>query len=511
MTTTHTNKPKITQTDIHNGYVTRYFVRNVSTKVVTEIDKKQYEAFKNNVLYERIEFPWVITGLANDQLSTDNKIIYGTKHKNTVTTQFYNKRLPGLDRVLRNPLEYFIGTLNTSEPLVPLTTQMNIPTFQVSVPTSSAEPEPEPTGSLTITSLLAGDGHFTILRSDNTLWSWGYSSGPLGWETSYLDPNILVPTQVSGSWASASLGGYSLWGIKTDGTLWACGENSNGQLGLGSVTDAPAFTLVDSGLWKYVGDANFSVHQLAIKSDGTLWAAGANGAGQLGNGSSFSELFFVQIGSDTDWEYVHMAYQSSFGIKTDGTLWAWGDNSEGQLGLGDTTSRNVPTQVGAYTDWVKVVGSYMWSVGLRADGTLWFAGGDNGQCGYPDAGFTYPALTFTQIGSDTDWIDLDMGDEYHIVRKSNGTIYTWGANYDGMIGNGSSTGIVCTPFAVDNGSTGWTHIAGGGYDPYAIKDNKLYFWGANYQNPTPGVGGIVNTPQTTPVEHVSSSVVMPPT
>jgi len=157
MTTTHTNKPKITQTDINNGYVTRYFVRNVSTKVVTEIDKKQYEAFKNNVLYERIEFPWVITGLANDQLSTDNKIIYGTKHKNTVTTQFYNKRLPGLDRVLRNPLEYFIGTLNTSEPLVPLTTQMNIPTFQVSVPTSSAEPEPEPTGSLTITSLLAGD------------------------------------------------------------------------------------------------------------------------------------------------------------------------------------------------------------------------------------------------------------------------------------------------------------------------------------------------------------------
>ena len=113
MTTPYSNRPKITQIDISNGYVTRYFVRNVSTRMVTEIDKKQYEAFKNNVLYERIEFPWVITGLANDQLSTDNKIIYGTKHKNTVTTQFYNKRLPGLDRVLRNPLEYFIGTLNT--------------------------------------------------------------------------------------------------------------------------------------------------------------------------------------------------------------------------------------------------------------------------------------------------------------------------------------------------------------------------------------------------------------
>ena len=112
MITPYTNKPKITQTDINNGYVTRYFVRNVSTKVVTEIDKKQYEAFKNNELYERIEFPWVITGFANDQLSTDNKIIYGTKHRNIVTTNFYENRMPGLKRVLSNPLEYFQGVDN---------------------------------------------------------------------------------------------------------------------------------------------------------------------------------------------------------------------------------------------------------------------------------------------------------------------------------------------------------------------------------------------------------------
>ena len=112
MSTAYTNKPKVTQTDILNGYVSRYFVRNVSTKVVTEVDKKQYEAFKLNALHETLELQWNISGFANNIISTDNRIIYGTKHKNSVTIQFYEKRLPGLQRILRDPLEYFQGTVN---------------------------------------------------------------------------------------------------------------------------------------------------------------------------------------------------------------------------------------------------------------------------------------------------------------------------------------------------------------------------------------------------------------
>lgn len=129
MTTPYTNKPKITQTDLINGYVMRYFVRNVSTREVIEIDKKQYEAFKNNVLYEKLDLQWRITGFANDIVSTDNKIIYGTKHSNTVTTQFYDKRLPGLQRILRNPLEYFQGTMNKES-----VTPINEPKYNSSTP-----------------------------------------------------------------------------------------------------------------------------------------------------------------------------------------------------------------------------------------------------------------------------------------------------------------------------------------------------------------------------------------
>ena len=112
MPTPYTTRPKVTQLDISNGFVTRYFVQHISTKLITEVDKKQYEAFKTNVLYERVDFPWIITGLANDTLSSNGTVIYGTKHKNTVTTTFYNKKMPGLTRLLYNPLEGFQGVRN---------------------------------------------------------------------------------------------------------------------------------------------------------------------------------------------------------------------------------------------------------------------------------------------------------------------------------------------------------------------------------------------------------------
>ena len=115
MLTPQTNKPKIKQRDIDNGFVTRYFVRNVSTKMITEVDKVQYDKFKSNAFFETLELPWEFTGFANDTLATDNTIIYGTRHKNVVTTEFYNKRMPGLNRLLRNPLEYFQGVDNRTD------------------------------------------------------------------------------------------------------------------------------------------------------------------------------------------------------------------------------------------------------------------------------------------------------------------------------------------------------------------------------------------------------------
>jgi len=115
MQTPLSNRPKITNKNIIDGQVIRYFTQHISTKAIIEIDSIQYEIFKNNPIFQLINFPWLISGLANDTIAVDGKIIYGVKHRNTVSINFYNERMPGLSRLLRNPLEYFQGVDNRTE------------------------------------------------------------------------------------------------------------------------------------------------------------------------------------------------------------------------------------------------------------------------------------------------------------------------------------------------------------------------------------------------------------
>jgi hypothetical protein len=138
------NKPKITPLDLARGEVMRYFVRHVATGKVTEIDSNQFESFSSNPLYERAKFAWIITGLSEDSRAINGKPIYGTRHKNTITTEFYNKRLPGLRGILRNPLEFFVGRRN-SPPAPQLTSTPAVSTITITPPEPSVPaPPPEP-------------------------------------------------------------------------------------------------------------------------------------------------------------------------------------------------------------------------------------------------------------------------------------------------------------------------------------------------------------------------------
>jgi hypothetical protein len=108
-------KPKLTPSDITRGFITRYFAQNISTKKITEINRTQYEQFKFDSLYSVFTIQWIISGLANDTISKDGKTLYGVRHNNTTTTNFYNNKYSGLNRILRNPLEYFIGVDNKTQ------------------------------------------------------------------------------------------------------------------------------------------------------------------------------------------------------------------------------------------------------------------------------------------------------------------------------------------------------------------------------------------------------------
>ena len=85
-------------------------------------------------------------------------------------------------------------------------------------------------------------------------------------------------------------------------------------------------------------------HTIALKTDGTLWAWGQNNGGQLGNGTNTNQNNPVQIGTANNWSQISAGRYHSLAIKTDGTLWAWGFNADGELGDGTTVNKNETTQ-----------------------------------------------------------------------------------------------------------------------------------------------------------------------
>jgi YD repeat-containing protein len=155
---------------------------------------------------------------------------------------------------------------------------------------------------------------------------------------------------------------------------------------------------------------------VAVKTDGTLWAWGYNGFGELGDGTTTQRVTPVQVGTDTRWASVAAGQWHTVAVKTDGTLWAWGNNSYGQLGDGTTTQRHAPVQVGIDTNWASVAGSvaagYGHTVATKTDGTLWAWGYNaSGQLGN---GTTTQRVTPMQVGTDTHWASVAAG-FYHTI------------------------------------------------------------------------------------------------
>jgi len=171
----------------------------------------------------------------------------------------------------------------------------------------------------------------------------------------------------------------SSFGLKSDGSLWAWGDNRNGVLGDGipGIRTLPTQIGEDND-WLSV-DAG-GAHVLAVKSDGSLWAWGANDEGRLGNGTTTGETSPIRIGMLTDWAKVS-ASSHSMALKSDGALWAWGPNEDGQLGDGTTTDRHSPVRVGTDT-WLAIATASLHSAALKSDHSLWTWGSNTmGQLG----------------------------------------------------------------------------------------------------------------------------------
>ncbi len=219
-----------------------------------------------------------------------------------------------------------------------------------------------PKPNTTVAQVETCNGHSLFLMSDGTLWACGENSdGQLGDETTTYR---MTPIKVMIDVASVAAGLHHTLIVKKDGTLLACGLNLNGQLGDGTKSSrySPIYVMSDVAAVA-VGNS----HSLILKKDGSLWSCGANYYGELGDGTTTKRLSPIKISSDV--ASVAAGYSHSLFVKKDGTLWACGRNEYGQLGNGTTKDIATPIEIMRNVNYVTAGANH--SLVIKKDGSIW--------------------------------------------------------------------------------------------------------------------------------------------
>ncbi len=324
-----------------------------------------------------------------------------------------------------------------------------------------------------------------MLDASNGAWGWGRnSSGALGDNT---PTSRLSPVSVIGGftdWVQVSAGSYRTAGVRANGTAWGWGGNINGQLGDGSATDRASPVSVVGGFTDWVQISAGTDHVVGLRSNGTVWAWGRGDMFNiLGDGTQTNRSSPVSVvGGFTDWVQVSTGAFFAVGLRSNGTAWGWGRNNSGQLGDGTVADRSSPVSVvGGFADWVQVsASSGQHTVGLRSNGTVWAWG--NNTTGHLGDGTTYARSSpVSVVGGFTDWVQVDAGSSHTIGLRSNGTVWAWGYNGNGQLGDNTTTSKR-SPVSVVGGFTNWVQVDAGANHSIGIRANgTAWAWGNNGQ------------------------------
>lgn len=315
-------------------------------------------------------------------------------------------------------------------------------------------------------------GTSAAIKSDGTLWIWGGNScGVFGTNAATASGSSPVQTVSSGTnWKDIGLG--DLWvhaaAIKTDGTLWSWGSTSNGILGNNLYINAlnyssPIQTVSGGTNWKSLSVG--SIFSSAIKTDGTLWLWGRGYAGQLGNNAATPRSSPVQtVSSGTNWKSVNAGSSKASAIKTDGTLWVWGSYTDGQLGDNTTISKSSPVQtITGGTNWSKLnSGHGVATAGIKSDGTLWLWGRNTaGQLG--DNSTVHKSSPVQTVSSGASWKLISMSFRHSVGIKHDGTLWSWGCASHYALGNDLGFNQ-SSPVQTLSGGTNWRLATAGHRD-----------------------------------------------
>ena len=301
------------------------------------------------------------------------------------------------------------------------------------------------------------------LKTDGTLWGWGpNNSGGLGDGTTVNSSSPVQTISAGSNWAAIGLDGQG--GIKTDGTLWSWGNNPRGDLGDNSVVlkSSPVQTVAGGTNWKIIAKSKGNGNGAAIKTDGTLWTWGYNGFGQLGNNAltagSGQSSPVQTISSATNWKSISIGTNFMSAIKTDGTLWSWGCGAGGVLGNDSGLSRSSPVQtVAGGSNWKCVEALGNLSVAIKTDGTLWTWGcNTNGQLG--DNTTVTKSSPVQTVSAGSDWRMIGGSNCTPAAIKSNGILWAWGFASQGRLGD-NTTVPKSSPVQVVSGGTNWRSLS----------------------------------------------------
>jgi alpha-tubulin suppressor-like RCC1 family protein len=298
-------------------------------------------------------------------------------------------------------------------------------------------------GAQPVIKIAAGASHSLFLKSDGSLWAMGQNNaGQLGDGTFNTDspqgtnqPQLIVASNVTA--IAADVGdGFSLF-LKGDGSLWGMGANNYGALGDGTYnqTNVPEqilasnVTAIAAGLF----------HSLFLKGDGSLWATGDNRFGELGDGMTNTDYPYgtnrPQLIVSSNVTAIAAGATHSLFLKNDGSLWAMGDDGDGELGDGNSGGGNcsyVPEQIMG-SNVTMIAASQFNSFFIKSDGSLWAVGaGSDGQLG---AGTNYLSTPQQIVASNV--TAVAAGWNHTLFLKNDGSLWGMGYNADGELGDGS--------------------------------------------------------------------------
>jgi alpha-tubulin suppressor-like RCC1 family protein len=354
-----------------------------------------------------------------------------------------------------------------------------------------------------IISIWGGARETIALRADGTVFTWGlngcdpnhFTTGLCGKLGDGTTTDRSLPIEVHGPGnvgnldsVTAIMGGeHDNLALRTDGTLWAWGANFVGQLGTGNYTDTETPVQVTS-LISVTKLGGRGYHSLAVDANGTVWAWGWNKSGELGHDTTGlacpAPLFGtcsnvpVQVVGLTNPLTVTGGGFFSLALMPDHTVMGWGANNYGELGDASYTQRAAPVHASAVLSHVvNISAGWTHAVALTDDGHVW-TWGDNskGEIGNGVTSTTGISVPYEVPGLQN-VVGVSGGDSWTGALLADGTVVTWGYNMFGQLGDGNFNDR-STPGVVP-GLTNVKLFAARDYHGIAVKqDGTVWDWGS---------------------------------